>query len=517
MAIESDIGVLPGSPEWFVVEFETIGAYGAQITTAARRPISLDRGRKKGAVVDLESTVEFETDLTIDAYVRFAEGFVFAEFANKEFELRSGSGTLPPPVLGATDDFTIDAASALLAAKMTYAATGARTILWAKGYTNAINNGMHVLNLDVASTNVIASVATNLVTETPPTNASLCIAGVEIDNGDVTLTVTGGATATLVSAAHVTSWKTLGFFKGMFVHVGGVDTDGSVVNAFDGAGTDDIYGYCRITNDPTGNTLALDKLSPSIAAATSEVNSGILQILHGRFARNVQVTADADDNRYLERSYQFEASYPGLGTAGATEYEYAVGNFANEFAFNLPLVNKATVNFGFIGTNSDLITASRKTGASSAKIPLRTTAFSTSLDLVSITTDVVSQTSDVCFKSLTLTLLNNVSPEKCLGTLGAVFVNAGLFEANLEGQMAFTNKSIVNAIRSNTTVTFAAVLRNDDGAIAIDMPELTLGGGGREFPIDQTVLVNLTGNSFTSNSYGHDIGMTLFAVVPTSA
>lgn len=511
--IESSVGVLPGSPQWFVVEFETIGAYGATITTVARRPIGTTRGRRKGTVVDLDSSVEFETDLTIDAFTRFAEGFVFSEWANKEFDLRASTGTVPPPAV--TNGYTIDAASALLAGKLQWVTASYGTLVYAKGYSTAANNGLKVLTADVATSGTTVTCGSQgVVAETPPTNASLQVAGVRIlDDEDLTLTVSG-STATLVSAGAISNWATLGLRAGMFIHIGSADADGVVQN---GLGTDgtEVYGYARIVSVSSA-TLNLDKLSSTLASSAGAA-SEVQDILFGRFLRNVAVTANADDNRFLERTYQFEVSYPGLGSGGATEYEYAIGNFANEFAFNLPLVNKATVSFGFIGTNSDAITDSRKTGASTAVAPLRTTAFSSSIDLVSISTDLISTVSDVCFKQLTITFLNNVSPEKCLGTLGAVFVNAGLFEVNFEGQMLFTTKEIVNAIRANTTVTFSAIVRNDDGAIVFDMPELTLGGGGREFVVDASVLVNLTGNSFTSNTWGYDVGITVFPVVPQSA
>src|SRR6185503_8417621 len=92
----------------------------------------------------------------------------------------------------------------------------------------------------------------------------------------------------------------------------------------------------------------------------------------------------------------------------------------------------------FVGTNVDDITASRKTNAPSSVTPLLTTAINTSSYLAVISTDVVSSLSDVCFKNLTITLKNSVSPEQCLGTLGATFVNVGLFEVNLAGNMLFT-------------------------------------------------------------------------------
>lgn len=511
-AIESSVGVLPGSPLWRIAEFNTIGAYGAQIATTPRRPISQDRGRKKGSVTDLDSSVEFETDLTLDAFTDFVEGFVFAEFANTEFDLKSGTGTLPPPAT--TTEYTIDAASATLAGKIQFSAAQYATLVFAKGYAIAGNNGLKPVTADTAAAGTAVTVA-GLAAETPPTNASLQIAGVRVLNdADLTLTVTG-STATLVSAAAVTNWGALGIKKGMFIHIGSATTAGAVQNALGAAGTAS-YGYARVTADSANGTLNLDKLSSTLVTAAGAATFS-QDIMFGRFVRNVPVTADTTDNRYLERTFQFEVAYPDLGGVGVDEYEYAIGNFVNEVSLNLPLTDKATVNYGFIGTNSDDVTPTRKTGASTAVTPLRTTGFNTSSDIASLTTDVVSSASEVCFKSLTLTINNNVSPEKCLGTLGARFVNSGVFEVNLEGQMLFTNKAIVNAIKNNTTVTFLAIVHNEDGAIAIDMPELTLGDGGREFPVDQSVLVNISGASFTSSSYGYDVGISVFPLVPWAA
>ncbi len=500
-AVEASIGVLPGSPLWRLLEPNNISAYGASITTVARRPISRERGRKKGTVTNLESAVEFDADLTMQSFEDFAEGFVFAEFANVEFDLKDGTGSIPPPAVATTDDFTIDAASALLAGKMVFVSAAGRSLVFAKGYANAANNGLHELNADVASTNTEVQVASTLVAETPPTSASLQVAGIRIGDTDLTLTVTNpgttSATATLVSSADVADWSVLGLLVGQYIHVGSPTSAGVRQNALNASATDDTFGYGRITSISTV-TLNLDKLSTTLGAAASADNSGEgdVDILFGRFLRNVAVTADSDDSRFLERSYQFEAVFPDLGGAGTDEYEYAIGNFANELALNLPLTEKATATWGFIGTNADDITPSRKTGAATGISPVRTTALNTSSNIVSLTTDVISLVSDVCFKSLTLTIRNNVTPENCLGVFGASFVNAGLFEVNLEGQMLFTNKEIVNAIKNNTTVTFAAILANDDGAIAVDLPSMTFGGGDREYPVDQSVLVNITGETF---------------------
>lgn len=511
--IETSVGVLPGTPQWFALEFDNIAAYGAQITTVARRPIGLTRGRQKGTVVDLDSSVEFETDLTVDAFRRFAEGFFFSEFANLEFDLRSGVGTLPPPATGT--GFTIDSASALLAGKMVHNAGLPTSLVYGAGYALGANNGIKLLTADVAATDTLVTVA-GTVAETPPTNASLQVCGLRTD--DVTVTVAADGTGTLVSAADITDWTIYGLFPGMNLHVGGANATLNVANAPTISATA-VWGFLRIES-MSGATLNFSKADEGgVLAAGAGASPGgeTIDFMFGSWVRDVETTANADDNRFLERTYQFEVGFPGLGAGGVAEYEYAIGNFGNEFTFNLPLTDKATCTFGFIGTNSDPITPTRKIGASTAVAPLRKVAFSSSVDLAVISTDLLSSVSDVCFKSLTLTWLNNVSPEKCLGTLGARFVNAGLFEFNIDGQMAFTNKSIVNAIRSNTTVTFATTVRNENGAIALDIPEMTLGGGGREFPVDQTVLVNITGESFTSAQFGHNAAATIFPVVPIAA
>jgi len=510
--IESSLGTKPTSG-WRVLEPNNPSAFGATITTVERRPISPERGRKKGTVVNLESSVEYEADLTMDAATDFMEGFVFAEFANKEFDLKASSGTVPPPVASATT-WTVDSISTLLGGKLTFAAAGPWPLVYGKGYTNSANNGLHQITVDPAPTDTTLTTDSTLVAETPSTNASLQVAGVRCAIGDLAFTKSG-STATIVSAADISDWSAFGLFAGQYIHVGSDDDSGSRQNMFDDGSGNDVYGYARITSI-SGATLNLDKLDVNLDT-TDASNATLVDILFGRFLRNVATTADSDDSEYLERSYSFEGLYTDLGGVGTDEYEYSVGNFCNEWAIQVPLNEKSIATWGFIGTTTEDITGSRATGPSTAVSPLRTEAFNTASGIAAITTDVVSSASDVCFKSLTLTLNNNVSPENCLGTLGASFMNSGLFEVNLEGQMLFTNKAIVNAVKNNTTVTFAMILKNSDGAMVVDIPSLTFGDGSREFPVDASILVNITGIAFndpTGTIPDVSIGISLFAKVP---
>jgi len=115
---------------------------------------------------------------------------------------------------------------------------------------------------------------------------------------------------------------------------------------------------------------------------------------------------------------------------------------------------------------------------------------------------------------MSLSLVNNVSPEKCLGTLGAAFMNTGNFEVNLEAELLFTNGDVVDRIRANTTVTMDFGVENDDGAVWVDIPSMTLGGGARSFPVNESILVSLTGNAFGDATLGTSLGVSLFPYMP---
>lgn len=508
--VESSLEVAPTSG-WKQLEPNGGIKLGETISTVARRPISPIRGRKKGTPVDAVSGIEFEADVTMSSLDDFAEGFVFSEFANVEFDLThaklKGSAlnvTTTGYALGAQlSTFTN---GTLLAGKMVYAASGVKTLVYARGYAIAGNNGLKVLDADVSGTSTEVTCA-SLATETAPAGSSVWVAGVRTD--DLTLTISG-STATLVSAGDVTDWSTYGLRVGQWIHIGSGTSVGAVQNAYS---TNTVFGYARITAI-SGATLSLDKLDANLTGGPH--SPATIDVMFGRFLRNVSIDSDSNDTRYLERTYQFEAAYPDLGGVGTDEYEYVKGNTPNQLAISLPLADKATATWSFVGTETDDITGTRKTGPSTATAPGRTSAVSTSGDIASLTTDVVSSVSDVCFKDITLTINNSATVEKCLGVRAGSFVNAGAFEVSLEGQMLFTNKAIVNAVKNNTTVTAAAAIKNDDGAAVIDLPSMTFGGGDREFPVDASVLVNITGQTFTSPTLGYDISMSFFATVPTA-
>lgn len=505
--IETALGT--AGTTWFLLEPNSINNFGANISTVARSPISPNRQRRKGVVTDLDSAVEFEHDLTLSAFLDFIEGFCFATAVNADV-VQSVSN-----VDGTNDEFDVSALSAAVAGKLEFSTTEFATLIYARGFTNAINNGLHQLDADVMTAATAVGVTTNLVDETPPANAQIELAGLRLLNASTDFAVAySGTTLTITEQGTIVGfdWADYGLTVGQLVHIGSPDGSGGVQNALQDSVADDTYGYARVTAI-AAQVLTLDKADTTLQVA-SPTSDATVDILFGQFIRNVAVTS----SEYLERSFQFEVTWDNLdGSSGNDEYEYAIGNYCNQATFNLPLTDKAVVTFGFVGTDTEspVTNASRKSGASSATSPVSTAAFNTSSDIARLRLQDVDESGlSTYFKSLSLTLNNNVSPEKVLGTLGAAFINTGNFEVDIEAQLVFTDGVVVNRIRDNTTVSMDFIIDNDDGAIAVDIPAMTLGGGGRDLPVNESVLINTTAQAFEDPTLGTSIGVSVFPIVP---
>lgn len=565
-AIEDSIGELPVSPEWKLLEPNAVTKFGADIKTVAREPISKLRQRRKGTIVDLDSAVEFNADLTIDAFTDFAEAFVFSEFNGAPSEhadsvtagntgtgatfniTAGGSGPFTVTVAavnaggsgyavgdkitiaGSTGDtlciLTVASLSVTAVATVTitdagsYAVTPAGTgvaskaaaggygtsdssntiltagrLVYAQGFSVLANNGLKVVAAN-GSGRVIK--VASLTAETPGNNALVEECGVRGGSGDIQVNSSGN----LISSS--LDFTTLGLTVGQVIWVGG---DATANHAFAQAAN---RGYARITAI-AANLLTLDKKATTFV--TDNGSGKTIDLYYGRFLRNVSV----DDADYLERSFQFELAYPNLDNPSGDKYEYALGNYANQMTMELPLSNKAVMTFSFIGTDTEPPTSSRATNASTPIEVLKATAFNTSSDIARLRITEVDETGlTTDFKTLKLTLNNNVSPEKVLSVLGARFMNTGNFFVDIEADILFTNSEVVDAIRNNTTVTMDFSIRNENGAIFVDIPSMTLGGGAKDFPVNETVLLKTTAQAFKDDTLDTSLGISLFPYVPAS-
>ena len=500
---ETALGV-PATTGWAILEPEDITEFGATITTTPRDPISRNRQRRKGSTTDLDSAVAFEHDLTVSAFRDFIEGFCFSVAINRDVTELAATGAETT-----TDSYT--GLSALTAAQADKFEVD--TLIWVSGGTNAANNGLKSVDADILTSATAITVTENLVDETA--NFLISFAGHRVAAADVVTWTwdAGNRLATLQSTGLGTALQALGLTAGQLAHVGSVATiGGAIQNAFENVSANDMFGYARVVSF-TADTVVFDKVDAALQFTDATDPATPVDIIFGEFVRNVPV----GDAEFLEQSFQFEAEFPNLDdtTPGASEFQYALGNFCNTVSFNLPLTDKAGMTFGFIGTDTEnpVVASGRKTGASAATEPTRTGLYNTTADIARLrVTEVDEDGITTDFKSLTFTINNNVSAEKVLGQLGARFINTGNIEIDIEAQIVFTNGEVIDRIRDNSTVTMDFVLKNDDGVIAIDVPSMTLGGGGREFPRNESVLANLTAQAFGDATLNTSLGVSMMPV-----
>jgi hypothetical protein len=475
---EASLGVLPGSPVWTPLEPNGYGDFGGQLTTMAREPISPSRQRKKGVVTDLDASAGFSTDLTQDNLTELLAGFMFAAWRLKA--RFGGSGGITA-VDGSTEEY--QAASGL-------DAFAVGDLLLASGFTNDANNGLKRVT-SVTATDL--GVAQDLVAETPPAAATLKLVGRRAGTGDLNVVVTGGVPAITSTALDFTD---LGLIPGEWVYIGG-DSAGT---AFATAGNN---GFARV-KAVAAHALTLEKSDGTMA---NETGTGLtVELYVGDVLKN-----EADPALIVRKSLQFERS---LGDAG---YEYIVGAVPSTVQFNVATADKITVDVAYVGTDHEQapVTA-RKSGT----FPVLASgdAFNTSSDFSRLRMALSDGTRLFAYLTeLSLTVDNNLSPNKAVSVLGAFDVTAGMFAVSGSLTAYFSDIAAVQAVRSNADVTLDfAVVKNNAGLL-VDVPLVALGDGRLNVEKDSPITIPLTADAAAHPTYNHTLLIDRFDYLPDAA
>lgn len=347
-AIESALGVIP-TADWRKLEPNTFSRFGANVTTTARTPISLQRDRRKGTITDQDSGVEIEGDLTLSHIRDFTEGFAMADATNSDLILKVTA-------VNATNSFTLASALTATQAGKTISTAKVASLFYLRG-VNSANGGLRSLNTQPAAASANLMLGSDSSAQTNLRNAQAEIAGVrglanqraftwDWDPATLTATLRNAATGTF-------NWNALGLSVGQYIHIGSLDGT-TVTNAFRNVSSNDMYGLARIKS-VNGLNLVCDKVDPKLQFDHTMQILTTVDILFGQFIRTVSIA----DAAFLEQSYSFEQILPDLGGIGTDMYEYSRGNYCNQMSFNIPLADKATVTFGFEGTTTDRPTRTR--------------------------------------------------------------------------------------------------------------------------------------------------------------
>ena len=494
-AAEASLGVLPGSPAWKRLEPNSYNDFGGEVTTVAPNPINPSRQRKKGSVTDLDASGGFNHNLTFYNLQDLLEGVFFADMREK------GKQTVTDVDEDTTnpDVYSIAATAGFLVG----------SLIKGFNFTNSANNGLNVIT--TVNTDTSVEVADGqLVTETPPATAYIQVVGFRSASGDIDVDASGDLPKLTSTALDFT---TLGLVVGQWIYVGGDLT----ANQFSTAANN---GFKRVRKIEE-NALTLDK---SVQAMQTEANTTkLVDIYFGDVLRNESGTSIVRKSFHLERTL----GAPDDSSPSDIQSEYLKGAIPNEFTLNIPTANLVNTDFTFVAIDHQQQDAGDGPLQSSVTSPQSAEVYNTSSDFSRIKMATVSDTSEAptalfaFITEATITINNNLSPNKAVGTLGAFDVTAGTFQVSGNITAYFGNISAVQAVRNNSDITLdMAIVKNNQG-IVIDIPLVSLGDGRLNVEQDQPITLPLSMDAATAEDVAtgmdHTVLLTLFGYLPSAA
>lgn len=496
-AEETSLTVLPVTPIWYEREPNNYADFGGETALTTRTPITHDRQRRKGAVTDVNPSGGWNEDLTANNFPRLMQGFLFAN-AREKASTQPLNGT-QRPITGVTTASDQYAA----AAGMTMFIAG--HLIYASGFSTANNNGLKVVSASAAGT---VTVSSNLTDEASPPNAAMLQAvGFQFGSATVALDVSAD---NLKMTSSTTDLTTLGLTVGEWIVVGGDTTITRFADTGDGAPF-----YARISAIAAGSLTFDETTGTQVDAAGT---GKTIQI----FFPNRLVRNEEDCTLITTKSYTVERQY-GCG-AGEVEAEYIQGSIPNELTINFPTPGadaKVNIDLTFVGMEVDYRDAITGVYTGTRVSSLNEGFFGTSLNVYQNKIAVVdpatlNPTALVAYLSeATITVANNVSGVKAIGSFGNASVNVGSFDVGGSSTGWWNGVKVPLAVRNSTDVTWHTILTKQNAGVIFDMPLIALGNGRAAIEANAPVTIPLD-ISAAKGAAGYTLMVCFFPYLPTA-
>jgi hypothetical protein len=488
IAEEATLKVLPVTPVWYPMEPNSYKDFGGQFAQVARNPINQSRQRKKGVISDLDASGGFVQDLTPNNTTRLLQGVFFADAREKD---TTASLLAPAVVLLGADPVTGYTAAAGLGG---FPANG---ILIASGFNTAANNGKKKIATVAAGAITVAEV---LVVEVPPAAAKLELCGEVFALADLSIVMSGLAPRLTSAAVNMT---TLGLIPGEWVFLGGDAVGSKFVNN---------AGFARI-GSIAATYIEFDKTD---WAPVNEAGAGLtIELYYGTVIKNEKLPG-----LIKRRTYNVERT---LGSdANGVMSEYLLAAVANEMTLNIPQAEKVTIDLSFVAI--DVEQRNGLTGPKAGTRPSQPTedAYNTSSDFsrIKLASVVPGNPRPVPLfayaTDITLTVNNNVTPNKAVSVLGAFDTSTGTFEVGGKLTAYFSTIEAVQAVRNNADVTIDIIMVKANKGLLFDIPLLSLGDGRLSIEQDKPIMVPLE-QMAAESSFGHTLMFQSFPYLPNAA
>jgi hypothetical protein len=493
-AIEATEGVLPGSPEWVLLEPNTEPSFGAELTTVERNPIDDDRMSDPGSIVDKNPGWSIEQDFTLDNQMVPLQAFMLAALAGN---LQHKAIT---NVDGVNNDF--EAASGLNAFAINDLVLGV-------GFGDPTIDALHLVSAAAAGS---LTVTTDLpALAVIPAGARLIRVGRQYASGDVTVDA-AGVRPKLVTAAG--SFSNYGIENGYSIYVGG-DAVGQQFAPATNNGEKRVFSV-------SATQIEIDK---SFADMVTDAGAGkTIRIFFGAGLKNKRPN-DGFARVYLQGERTLGAPDDALPTQ--IQSEYVAGSTGSEWQLNVPERDKVTSVFTFTGIDYETRTGAVgvKSGTRTDLVP--TDAVNTSSDLkrleiASLPTDETPTQLFGLINTFSWTLNNNIRRRTGLGIVGADSLGVGPLALSGSIDAKFFNVSQLESIQNYEKFTvhgFFSMAANQ--GFSFDMPLITLKTDGADVENNEDIQLSCDYMAHNGRRYhptfDHALCMTFFPYLPTLA
>jgi hypothetical protein len=571
-AEEASYKTLPGTPTWKPLEPNSYADFGGQVALVARNPINPSRQRKKGVITDLDASGGFNTDITQENLQDILQGFFFADLRTKsEFDSDTvtnvdGTGetydltaaavsaavaaggstyavndvlTLSGGTFGSAATFTVTEVSsgAVVSVEMTtpgdYTAiptdpvsttggsgTGctltvtwdtedafaAGDLIWAKGFGDPENNGLKTVS---AGDENSVTVFEDLVDDASPAG-TISRVGYIFVAGDLDVDASGVLPKLTTTTKDLTE---LGLVPGEWIYIGGDAAGTYFSNAVNN-------GFKRVKSI-TANEIIIDKSDSAMVTEASTTET--MHVYLGRVLKNEVGTL------IKRRTYQLERTLGAPDTDNPTDeqVEYLVGAVPGEFAVQVNTADKLMADLSFVGADFEPYDETEGLKAGNRPALTEADAFNTSSDFSRIRLAQVDETSEAptplfaFVREMSLSINNNLTPEKAIGVLGSFEVTAGTFAVSGSLTAYFADVDAQKAVRDNVDITIDIAIAKANAGMVIDVPMIGLGDGRPNVEQDAAITLPLTLEAATAAKYDpnmdHTLLMTFFDYLPTAA
>ncbi len=360
----------------------------------------------------------------------------------------------------------------------------AGAIIHVTGAKNAQNNGTFTLEAGSGATTLKAPTGSFVAEVVDPTGSVLVeVVGFEFSDSDLDLDASGN----LVTASQ--DLTVFGLVPGHRVYFRVSDDAGSFPDATLAEG----LHYATVAASPTTHELKLKHRTFSAAAVSGADRT--VRLYFGTCYRNVPF---GHTDYIYEPAWWLENTDPSVGAANASVYSYAEAAVINSISLGLSVETEIEATIAFMARRFDGYneTADRLTGASSAYRPLQTSLFHTMCASM-LAFRVVGVADDVEIigevNAATFAINHNVKMRKAIRGCGAEGAIFGDIDPSLSGMsIYFEDANQARAISTRKIVRAEMLMKNLQGAIAIDLPTGRLTGGGKTYPENDAVMLDAT-------------------------